>query len=67
VELSGPLVALDESSQKLVHRLTIVIDGSTLTYALESDPHIKNKFFRLSLLANSVICCRVSPKQKADV
>ena len=24
-------------------------------------------FFKLGLLASSVVCCRVSPKQKADV
>jgi len=70
VELNGP-VSIDEGSQnqnqKLVHKIAIVIDGSTLTYALESDLATRNKFFRLSLIANSVICCRVSPKQKADV
>ena len=67
IDLQGPIAAIDEGSQKLVHRLTIVIDGPTLSYALESQGELKNKFFRLCLLANSVICCRVSPKQKADV
>ena len=31
------------------------------------DPYISNAFFQLGLLASSVICGRVSPKQKADV
>jgi phospholipid-translocating ATPase len=47
-------------------RLAIVIDGSTLAYAL-ADEKLGNAFFRLGILAQSVICCRVSPKQKADV
>ncbi len=66
VELSGPIVVSDES-QNLTQSMAIVIDGSTLTYAIESDAQTRSKFFRLSLLASSVICCRVSPKQKADV
>jgi len=47
-------------------RISIVIDGPTLTYALQ-DEHASNAFFQVGLLASSVICCRVSPKQKADV
>jgi len=43
-----------------------VIDGSTLAFAL-SDKNVADAFFKLGLLASSVICCRVSPKQKADV
>ena len=47
-------------------RLAIVIDGPTLAYVFE-DEQTQNAFFLLGLLASSVICCRVSPKQKADV
>ena len=47
--------------------MCLVIDGSTLCYVFENGDETKNKFFRLGLMANSVICCRVSPKQKADV
>ena len=47
-------------------RLSIVIDGPTLAYVLASET-LGRKFFRLGLLASSVVCCRVSPKQKADV
>jgi len=47
-------------------RLSIVIDGPTLSFVLSSEA-LSQKFFRLGLLASSVVCCRVSPKQKADV
>lgn len=47
--------------------MSIVIDGSTLNWVFEGDEYISQFFFRLGLFANSCICCRVSPKQKADV
>lgn len=47
-------------------RLSMVIDGPTLAFVLSSES-LSYKFFRLGLLASSVVCCRVSPKQKADV
>ena len=43
----------------------LVIDGKTLTYALEDD--MKYQFLNLAVECASVICCRVSPKQKALV
>lgn len=43
----------------------LVIDGKSLTYALEDDT--KNLFLDLALRCASVICCRSSPKQKALV
>lgn len=43
----------------------LIIDGKTLTYALEDD--IKHQFLGLAVECASVICCRVSPKQKALV
>jgi phospholipid-transporting ATPase len=46
--------------------LAIVIDGQTLIYAL-SEEELSQRFFEFGIRANSVICCRVSPKQKADV
>jgi magnesium-transporting ATPase (P-type) len=42
-------------------KLAIIIDGPTLTYALE-DEKLQQEFFNFGLRANSVICCRVSPK-----
>ncbi|KAK9025171.1 hypothetical protein V6N11_065067 [Hibiscus sabdariffa] len=43
----------------------LIIDGKTLSYALEDD--IKQHFLDLGVRCASVICCRVSPKQKALV
>ncbi|KAI4355465.1 hypothetical protein L6164_004238 [Bauhinia variegata] len=43
----------------------LIIDGKTLTYALEDD--MKHLFLGLAVGCASVICCRVSPKQKALV
>uniref|UniRef100_A0A251UVA2 P-type phospholipid transporter n=2 Tax=Helianthus annuus TaxID=4232 RepID=A0A251UVA2_HELAN len=43
----------------------LIIDGKTLTYALEED--LKHDFLNLAVDCASVICCRVSPKQKAMV
>ena len=43
-----------------------MVDGPTLAFILASERQSKI-FFRLGLLASSVVCCRVSPKQKADV
>lgn len=43
----------------------LIIDGKTLTYALEED--MKYQFLSLGVDCASVICCRVSPKQKALV
>ncbi|KAG6539017.1 probable phospholipid-transporting ATPase 7 [Zingiber officinale] len=43
----------------------LIIDGKTLTYALEDD--LKNQFLSLAVDCASVICCRVSPRQKALV
>lgn len=43
----------------------LIIDGKTLAYALEED--MKNQLLGLAVDCASVICCRVSPKQKALV
>ncbi|KAM7513772.1 hypothetical protein LguiA_003355 [Lonicera macranthoides] len=43
----------------------LIIDGKTLAYALEDD--LKHQFLNLAVNCASVICCRVSPKQKALV
>ncbi|KAL2514726.1 putative phospholipid-transporting ATPase 4 [Forsythia ovata] len=43
----------------------LIIDGKTLTFALEDD--MKHQFLNLAVDCASVICCRVSPKQKALV
>lgn len=41
----------------------VVIDGETLRYAL--DPGLKPLFLALTTQCETVVCCRVSPAQKA--
>lgn len=45
--------------------LALVIDGKSLTYALEKD--METLFLDLAVICKAVICCRVSPLQKALV
>lgn len=45
--------------------LALVIDGKSLTFALERD--IEKMFLELAVMCKAVICCRVSPLQKALV
>lgn len=45
--------------------MALVIDGKSLTFALEDD--IKFIFLELALACKAVVCCRVSPLQKAMV
>lgn len=46
-------------------KLALVIDGKCLMYAL--DPSLRGILLNLSLNCSSVVCCRVSPLQKAQV
>ena len=48
-----------------VETLALVIDGKSLTYALEKD--MERLFLDLAVMCKAVICCRVSPLQKALV
>lgn len=45
--------------------LALVIDGKSLTFALERD--METLFLDLAVMCKAVICCRVSPLQKALV
>ncbi|KAK9024295.1 hypothetical protein V6N11_004464 [Hibiscus sabdariffa] len=61
--------SLDEASQYFCApsgpKLGLVIDGKCLTYALDSSLRIM--LLTLGLNCASVVCCRVSPLQKAQV
>jgi len=46
--------------------LSIIIDGVTLEIIF-SDENLCKKFFRIALAAKSLVGCRMSPKQKANV
>lgn len=50
-----------ESKKSDKEKMSIVIDGSTLAMVL-NDNELAQKFFEFGCKANSVICCRVSPK-----
>ncbi|XP_032306243.1 probable phospholipid-transporting ATPase IA isoform X4 [Drosophila ananassae] len=54
-----------KSSMAKDANVALVIDGTTLKYALSCD--LRNDFQELCLLCRVVICCRVSPMQKAEV
>jgi len=57
--------ALLSSSDENYEALALIIDGKSLTYALEDD--VNELFLGLAIGCASVICCRSSPKQKALV
>ncbi|GAM21255.1 hypothetical protein SAMD00019534_044300 [Acytostelium subglobosum LB1] len=46
-------------------QMAIVIDGSTLTLALDKD--LRYHFLQVAKTCESVVCCRCSPSQKAKV
>lgn len=45
----------------------LIIDGAALTLVFQNDGILKRKFLLLGKQCKSVICCRVSPSQKAEV
>ncbi|KAL1187729.1 putative phospholipid-transporting ATPase 8 [Cardamine amara subsp. amara] len=57
--------ATDNSEKDNPEMFGLVIDGKSLTFAL--DTKLDKKFLALAIRCNSVICCRSSPKQKALV
>lgn len=44
---------------------SLVIDGSTLNMIFNS--HLKYDFRDMCMLCNAVLCCRMTPAQKADI
>ncbi|EAL93181.1 aminophospholipid-translocating P4-type ATPase DRS2 [Aspergillus fumigatus Af293] len=48
-----------------IEALALIIDGRSLTFALEKD--MEELFLDLAVLCKAVVCCRVSPLQKALV
>jgi magnesium-transporting ATPase (P-type) len=58
--------AISEIQAGRVAHFVLVIDGATLG-ELESDSTIMTLFFELCVLADSTICCRASPSQKASM
>lgn len=62
---SASSLASSVRSQPKPSSLALVIDGRALEFALR--PRLRSKFYELTKRCVSVICCRVSPKQKADI
>lgn len=75
------ILSYDEGSEKLAQRVSetcrevknghiahcvVVIDGGTLT-EIEGDPTMFSIFVDLCIYADSAICCRASPSQKANM
>lgn len=75
------ILSYDEGSEKLAQRISetcrevknghiahcvVVIDGGTLT-EIEGDPTMFSIFIDLCIDADSAICCRASPSQKAKM
>ncbi|CAH0518427.1 unnamed protein product [Peronospora belbahrii] len=53
-------------SEPTPQKLALVIDGQALDYAI--CPQLRSLFYQVThRCASAVICCRVSPKQKADI
>ena len=52
---------------KLQHSVRLIKLTRIVEFILEDQSHIRMNFLRISKSCVSVICCRVSPSQKADV
>ncbi|KAG2220443.1 hypothetical protein INT45_004185 [Circinella minor] len=57
--------ALHQVNSSNGQKIALVIDGTTLRYALE--PATRETILKIGMKCASVVCCRVSPKQKAQV
>jgi magnesium-transporting ATPase (P-type) len=44
----------------------IAVEGATLALIIE-DQELQDLFFHIAIRSKSVVCCRMSPKQKADI
>ncbi|KAK9256763.1 hypothetical protein V1507DRAFT_382252 [Lipomyces tetrasporus] len=60
-KMAAAMLELDDGS---VAHCVVVVDGGTLAY-IEKDMTIMTLFIELGVKADSVICCRASPSQKA--
>ncbi|KAK0664244.1 putative phospholipid-transporting ATPase DNF3 [Lasiodiplodia hormozganensis] len=65
VEQNIATAIVDISENKVAHSV-VVVDGQTLAM-IENDRSVYSLFFDLAVLADSVICCRASPSQKAGL
>lgn len=61
----GKKAQLDKNNIPDIDPLALVIDGEALNFAFERD--VELEFLELATLCKAVICCRVTPLQKALV
>lgn len=57
---------LNDVGRGLVPHSVLVVDGQTLAM-IDADASLASLFYDLALRVDSVICCRASPSQKADL
>ena len=55
----------EKAAQNETEDLSLIIDGKTLIHALEQS--VRQEFIDLCTRCSAVICCRVSPIQKAEM
>lgn len=65
-KLRGELEKLDEFRGKESDFLALVIDGQTLNYIFD-DKLMQEDLLELGQMCKAVVCCRVSPLQKAQI
>jgi phospholipid-translocating ATPase len=61
--IAAAIISIHDGS---VAHSVVVVDGHTLGM-IEDTPSIEKLFFELTVLVDSVICCRASPSQKANL
>ena len=57
--------ACSSENQPRKENIALIIDGKTLKYALSCE--LRREFFDLCIGCKVVVCCRVSPIQKAEI
>ncbi|XP_073384962.1 putative phospholipid-transporting ATPase 9 isoform X3 [Physcomitrium patens] len=60
------LKAVDETSPDTQVEYALTIDGQSLVFIM-ADVDLRDQFLRVCMSCASVLCCRVSPRQKAQV
>eukprot|EP01012_Entosiphon_sulcatum_P058936 TRINITY_DN8317_c0_g1_i1.p1 TRINITY_DN8317_c0_g1~~TRINITY_DN8317_c0_g1_i1.p1 ORF type:complete len:1504 (-),score=267.52 TRINITY_DN8317_c0_g1_i1:636-5147(-) len=69
--LHAQLLAVKQAGPESFHGRALVVDGESLKFALEGDGDtvepLDGAFFELAKQCESVLCCRVTPLQKAAV
>ncbi|KAH7165665.1 hypothetical protein EDB81DRAFT_261120 [Dactylonectria macrodidyma] len=66
-DLKGTLtVTLNDICRGMIPHSVVVVDGQTLA-AIDGDAELATLFYDLVVRVDSVICCRASPSQKANL